>query len=79
MHCLSQYGVVIDDHLISEQTWLDAWYWFRNAPHQRDAALKLYQAIKEADPCLLHQGAEWLADYRSRTRLVHSAMYTEGE
>jgi hypothetical protein len=70
---------MIDDHLIGKEKWLDAWLWYRGAKHQKEAVFKLYQHIKEADPCLLQENAEWLLDYRSRDKLVKSFMAPEGE
>ena len=70
---------MIEDHRISFETWMAAWYWYRNAPHQQDAIAKLYVAIWESDPALLHENAEWFLRYRDRDKLVHSAMFTDGE
>jgi len=69
----------IEEHRISLEAWRDAWFWYRNAPHQQDAITKLYVAIWEADPCLLSEHSEWFQRYRERDKLVKSAMFTEGE
>ena len=70
---------MIDDHRISPETWRAAWHWYRDAPHQQDAITKLYVAIWEADPCLLSEHSEWFKRYRDRDKLVHSAMFTDGQ
>jgi len=69
----------MEEKRISFQTWLEAWYWYRGAPHQQDAAAKLYAAIWQSDPALLHENAEWFQRYRDRDKLVHSFAHPEGE
>jgi hypothetical protein len=69
----------IEEHRISLEAWRDAWFWYRNAPHQQDAITKLYVAIWEADPCLLSEHSEWFQRYRERDKLVKSALHSEGE
>ena len=69
----------IEEHRISLEAWRDAWFWYRNAPHQQDAITKLYVAIWEADPCLLSEHSEWFCRYRDRDKLVKSFMHCEGE
>ena len=70
---------MIQDVLIDPQKWRDCWLWYRNAPHQEEAILRLYKHLKETDPCLLSVSAEWFVDYTKRDQLVHSAMHTDGE
>ena len=64
--------------MISEETWLDAWLWYRGAPHQEAAVRALYQRIARADPSLLQDDAAWLQAYRSRDKLVKDFMHPEG-
>jgi hypothetical protein len=71
--------MTIEEGRISFQTWLDAWYWYRNAPHQVDAVNLLFEAIWKSDPALLHENAEWFQRYRDRDKLVHSAMFPDGQ
>lgn len=71
--------MTMEEGRISFETWMDAWYWYRGAPHQQDAIAKLYVAIWDSDPALLHENAEWFQRYRDRDKLVHSAMFTDGQ
>jgi hypothetical protein len=72
---------MIREVVITPERWLDAALWYRGAPHQRQAFLKLYAHLLElpGGACLLAETAEWFQDYRSRDQLVRSAMYTEGQ
>ena len=70
---------MMKDHRIDFETWLNAWYWYRGAPHQQDAIAKLYVAIWESDPCLLSVHSEWFQRYRDRDKLVHSFTHPDGE
>jgi hypothetical protein len=72
---------MIKDILMSRQTWRDAWFWYRHAPNQQAAIDKFFDHVAElpGGPCLLTENAEWFQDYRAQTKLVHSAMYPEGE
>jgi len=71
--------VTIEDGRISFKTWMETWYWYRNAPNQQDAIAKLYVAIWESDPALLHENAEWFRRFCERDKLAKSAMHSEGE
>jgi hypothetical protein len=53
--------------------------YFRGEKHQTEAALLLYQAIEQVDPCLLHENAEWFRLFTTREKLVHSFMHPDGE
>jgi hypothetical protein len=77
-HCCNG-GRVTHDALIDPQRWRDCWLWYRNAPHQEEAILRLYKHLKETDPSLLSVNAEWFVDYTKRDQLVHSFMFPEGE
>lgn len=70
---------MIQDTMIHPQKWRDCWLWYRNAPHQEDAIMKLYRHIKETDPCLLSVNSEWFIDYTKRDQTVKSFMHPEGE
>jgi len=56
----------IKDVQFTDQKWLDFWESFKGHEHQVKGIIKLGQQIKEADPCLLTDGAEWVVDYRSQ-------------
>lgn len=71
--------MTMEEHRISPQRFRDAWYWYRNAPHQMDAVNRLYVAIWEADPCLLSEHADWFQRFTERPKLVKSALNCEGE
>lgn len=68
-----------DDKRIRFPKWLDAWLYYRGAPHQQDALAKLYVCIWNDAPHLLSEDSEWFQRYRDRDKLVKSAMYPEGE
>ena len=70
---------MIQDVLITPDKWRDVFRWWRGAPHQEAAIIKLYRHIKETDPCLLSVNAEWFVEYQSRDKLVHSFMHPDGE
>lgn len=72
---------MIKDIVMPPERWLDCALWYRGAPHQRQAFLKLYAHLLELQggACLLTENAEWFQDYRAKDKLVHSAMHTEGE
>lgn len=70
---------MIQDAPIDPQKWVQCWLWYRNAPHQEEAILRLYKHLKETDPCLLSVNAEWFVDYTKHDQLVHSFMFPEGE
>jgi hypothetical protein len=54
------------DLQFTDQKWLDFWENFKASEHQIKAIIKLGQQIKQADPCLLTDSAEWVVDYRSQ-------------
>ena len=70
---------MIQDHYIGMTKWLEVWLYFRGERHQTEAAIQLYEAIEKADPCLLHENAEWFRHFTKREKLVKSFMHCEGE
>jgi hypothetical protein len=54
----------IGDVQFTDQKWLDFWKNYEGAEHQMAAVIKLGKQIKQADPCLLTDSADWVADYR---------------
>jgi hypothetical protein len=58
--------MAIQDLQFTDQKWLDFWENFKASEHQIKAVIKLGQQIKQADPCLLTDSAEWVVDYRSQ-------------
>ena len=72
---------MIEEVVMSPQRWRDAWLWYRGSPHQSDAVDLLYLHLRQlpGGDCLLSESAEWFRAYRDRDKLLHSAMFTEGE
>jgi hypothetical protein len=72
---------MLNDKRISLKRWRDAWYWYRNAPHQQDAVNQLYAHIYElpGGACLLHEDAEWFQRFSKRDKLIQDFMHPEGE
>ena len=72
---------MIKDIVMPPERWLDCALWYKGAPHQRQAFLKLYAHLLElhGGACLLAENAEWFQDFRSRDKLVHSFIHPEGE
>ena len=54
----------IGDVQFTDQKWLDFWKNYEAVEHQMAAIIKLGKQIKQADPCLLTDSADWVADYR---------------
>ena len=70
---------MIQDHQIGMTKWLEVLLDFRGERHQTEAALLLYEAIEQVDPCLLDQNADWFRLFTTREKLVKSFMNCEGE
>jgi len=58
--------MTIQDNQFTDERWLQFWANYKGLEHQRKAVIKLGQHIKQADPCLLVEGAEWVDDWRGR-------------
>jgi hypothetical protein len=50
----------------TDQKWLDFWESFKGLEHQVKGIVKLGQQIKQADPGLLTDTAEWVEEYRTQ-------------
>jgi len=50
----------------TDERWLQFWRHFKGLEHQEDAVIKLGQQIKQADPGLLTESAEWVDDWRGQ-------------
>jgi hypothetical protein len=50
----------------SDQRWLEFWQNYKGLEHQIKGIVKLGQQIKQADPCLLTETADWVEDYRAQ-------------
>jgi hypothetical protein len=56
----------IQDVQFTDQKWLDFWESFKGLEHQVKGIVKLGQQIKQADPGLLTDTAEWVEEYRTQ-------------
>lgn len=54
----------IQDVQFTDERWLQFWEHFNGLEHQIQAVIKLGKQIKQADPGLLTESAEWVDDYR---------------
>lgn len=50
----------------TDERWLQFWRHFKGLEHQEDAVIKLGRQIKQADPGLLTESAEWVDDWRGQ-------------
>jgi hypothetical protein len=57
----------IEQVQFTDERWLQFWQNFKGLEHQEDAVIKLGRQIKQADPSLLTQSAEWVDDWRGPT------------
>jgi hypothetical protein len=55
--------MTMDDVLMTPERWQDRWEAFKNEPQQVTAIWKLYDAIKQSDPALLSESAEWASKF----------------
>lgn len=49
----------------TDQRWLQFWENYKSQEHQIKAIIKLGQQIRQADPCLLTETADWVNDWKS--------------
>lgn len=57
---------MIQDVQFSDERWLQFWDNFKGLDHQIKAISKLGRQIREADPCLLVESADWVQDYKAQ-------------
>ena len=55
--------MTMDEVLMTPERWQDRWEAFKNEPQQVTAIWKLYDAIKQSDPALLAENAEWATKF----------------
>lgn len=48
----------------TDERWLQFWAYYKGLDHQKKAVIKLGWRIKEANPALLTETAEWVSDWR---------------
>lgn len=58
--------MTIDQVQFTDARWLQFWESYKSQEHQIKSIIKLGQQIKEADPCLLTETADWVEDYRAQ-------------
>ena len=56
---------MISEVQFSDERWLQFWGAYKGLPHQRAAITALGQHIRQADPCLLTESAEWAAAFKA--------------
>jgi len=56
----------IEQVQFTDERWLQFWRHFKGLEHQEDAVIKLGRQIKQADPGLLTESAEWVDDWRGQ-------------
>ena len=56
---------MIDQVQFSDERWLEFWASYKGLPHQKKAVALLGKQIKAADPCVLSESSEWVADYKT--------------
>jgi hypothetical protein len=55
---------MIQEVQFSDERWLQFWENYKGLDHQKKSIIKLGQHIKQADPCLLTESAEWVEGYK---------------
>lgn len=57
--------MAIQDVQFTDKRWLDFWSNYKGEPHQRDAVTRLGRHIRQSDPTLLTETAEWAQDFKT--------------
>lgn len=57
---------MIQDVQFSDERWLQFWDNYKGLDHQIKAITKLGKQIRQADPCLLTESADWVQDYKAQ-------------
>lgn len=58
--------MTMNDVIMTPERWQDRWEYYRNEPQQVSAIWMLYDYIKQADPALLSESAEWATRYSEK-------------
>lgn len=56
---------MIQDVQFSDERWLQFWENYKGLEHQIKNIIKLGQQIKQSDPCLLTESAEWVQGFKA--------------
>lgn len=57
---------MIQEVQFTDERWLQFWENYKGLDHQKKAVIKLGRHIKQADPCLLTESAEWVEGYKAQ-------------
>lgn len=67
-------GLMIQDVQFDDRKWLQFWENYKGLEHQARAVAQLGRHIREADPCLLSESADWAMTWRdSSAKSVETA------
>lgn len=72
MGCQRHTTMTVEQVQLTEQQWINVFQYFKGLPGQRIGLLKLRKYINKADPSLLVDSADWLADYRLNPVVANS-------
>ena len=64
----------IKDVQFTDERWLQFWEHFQSQEHQIKSIIKLGQQIKQADPCLLTESADWVQGYKGTPLQQNAAL-----
>lgn len=56
---------MISDVQFTDERWLQFWSAFKGLPHQNEGVKKLAAHIRQADPCLLSEAADWAMTFKT--------------
>lgn len=58
--------MTMNDVIMSPERWQDRWEYYKNQPQQVSAIWMLYEAIKQSDPALLSESADWAVKFSEK-------------
>jgi len=61
---------MIQEVQFSDERWLQFWENYKGLDHQKQSIVQLGRHIKQADPCLLTESAEWVEGYKAQQPAV---------
>ena len=64
--------MTIEQVQFTDARWLQFWENFEGQEHQVKSIIKLGRQIKQADPCLLVESADWVSDWRDAGDIENS-------
>ena len=69
--------MAIDQVLLDELGFINFFTYYNGAVHQVDGVRQLYQHIKESNPTLLAQNADWVETYRGEDGLLVNTLFPD--